>query len=283
MGLGDKLMSIGDAWAIYQSAPTAGKVAIGVNGNLDNEATFLEQGLDFLARTPAEVTAHTRWVNSVPGRRPYHDHLAMQAEARRRGLDPSPRKLVFRLGHVLFNMDYKVKPAPLRQGLDADERARMRALTPHGLVLIEPHIKANAPPSKRWPFERFAAVATELQRAGHAVMQVGQPEQGVLPGVEVLKTKSFRDVLPALGAARLYIGPEGGLHHASAGMNTPGVIIFGGFTPPSITGYDIHVNLTGGAQSFCGTKSALCPHCVEHMSRISADEVVAHALNILQA
>jgi ADP-heptose:LPS heptosyltransferase len=100
-----------------------------------------------------------------------------------------------------------------------------------------------------------------------------------LAGVEQLETRSFRDVLAVLANASLYIGGEGGLHHGAAAVSIPAVVIFGGFIPPSVTGYATHANLTGGAEA-CGSLKP-CAHCRKAMAAISIDDVYGAAMNKL--
>jgi ADP-heptose:LPS heptosyltransferase len=97
-----------------------------------------------------------------------------------------------------------------------------------------------------------------------------------LSGVRQVHSRGIRQGLAYLAQARLYIGPEGGLHHAAAALNIPGVVLFGGFIPPQITGYIIHANLTGGDTEACGILGR-CLHCKQAMQRITVDEVLAHA------
>jgi hypothetical protein len=48
-------------------------------------------------------------------------------------------------------------------------------------------------------------------------------------------------------------------------------VLFGGFIPPQVTGYDLHTNLTGGAEA-CGHVEP-CKHCQRAMANISVDQV----------
>jgi ADP-heptose:LPS heptosyltransferase len=83
-----------------------------------------------------------------------------------------------------------------------------------------------------------------------------------------------------LARAKLYIGAEGGLHHAAAALGVPAVVLFGGFIPPLVTGYETHINLTGGAQEACGSLKP-CDHCRKAMDAISVEEVAAAARTII--
>lgn len=287
MGYGDHLMAIGAASRQHRLDAQRRPVAIGDGKRVDSPYPELHHGLDFLA-TQAVVDSGrpVTWHISYKGHRPYHDHAAMAAVWAKRhpwqrrvlGLPPT-NKLSARLGLCLCHPLHRAVPAPLV--LDAREEAIRREWSRRPFVVIEPHIKGKAAPSKRWPLERFAAVAQSL-RSEVAVYQAGAPDSASIEGVRRLPTGRFRDVLPYLAAARLYIGPEGGLHHASAAMGTPAVVIFGGYVPPAVTGYDFHVNLTGGAEA-CGIRRGVCPHCVAAMDRISVEQVLGAARRLLAA
>ena len=96
----------------------------------------------------------------------------------------------------------------------------------------------------------------------------------MLADVDVIETPDFRHALAVLGLAALYIGPEGGMHHGSAAMGTPAVVIFGGFNTPRSTGYAWHENIAVGEP--CGSIEA-CWHCKAAMESISVDRVLEGA------
>jgi len=150
-----------------------------------------------------------------------------------------------------------------------------------GFVLIEPNVprEKSVAPNKDWGFAKYQKVADALLRDGHRVAQFAHG-RSKLSGVEVLSTKSFRNALAILQNASLYIGPEGGLHHGAAAVGVPGVVLFGGFIPPEVTGYEEHTNLTGGAVA-CGS-ICMCHHCLAAMKKISVDEVLEAARGYLR-
>ena len=94
-------------------------------------------------------------------------------------------------------------------------------------------------------------------------------------GVTTIEFHQFREAIATMSLARLYIGPEGGLHHAAAALGVDAIVIMGGFIPPSVIGYPDHINLTGGALDACGNTEP-CVHCRNAMSRISVDEVFSY-------
>jgi hypothetical protein len=153
-----------------------------------------------------------------------------------------------------------------------------------GHVVIEPSVPSfkTCAPNKQWPVERYDDVARLLMIEGYSIMQFSHmTTRHNIPGARQVVTKSFRQAISALGNSLLYIGAEGGMHHGAAAMNIPAVVLFGGFVPPAVTGYDSHTNLTGGAEFACGS-FRYCEHCIAAMKAISVDEVVTAALEHLR-
>ena len=63
----------------------------------------------------------------------------------------------------------------------------------------------------------------------------------------------------------LFVGTEGGMHHAAAATNRDALVIFGGHISPKITGYENHKNLYVNLDmSPCGEKNK-CKHREECM------------------
>lgn len=181
--------------------------------------------------------------------------------------------------HWVWN--YKFKAIPGEMFFSADEIAFAKRFA-EGFILIEP----NVPPEKKhavnkqWPVDRYETVAREFVSAGYRVAQFGYPAARYrLQNATLIKTPSFRHALAVLARARLAILPEGGLHHGAAAVGVNAVVLFGGFIPPQVTGYDLHVNLTGGAEA-CGMLRP-CEHCKAAMAAIGTDEVLAAANGML--
>lgn len=256
MGLGDQLLGAGmarDAWNSRQR-----KVAFGDGRRIiwDHNSETIFQGNPNIARPGEEHRKDLEWVAYYKGHRIYNrdDRL------RRRWI---------------WNRDFRAKPGEIY--LTAGEKmAGKRA--GEGFILVEPHVEGwkSVAPNKDWGAARYQAVADRLIADGHRLVQFGYDKGGApLKGVEVVQTKSFRDALAVMSNAALYLGPEGGLHHGAAAVGVRGVVIFGGFIPPEVTGYETHANLTGGAEA-CGSYKP-CAHCRAAMDKISVEEVHAAA------
>lgn len=284
MSLGDSLMAIGHAWQRHLADPLHRPVAIGDGKSIEIPPADLSLGLDFLAtQQQLDSGMDLNWVISFRGHRDYIDHEAMHFAVQRcwwlRNFGGLKSKSdVGKLGRFIFNRQYRAAPAPIR--LTPAEQAITDAWERHPFVVIEPFTKPGAPPGKQWPIDRFAELVDRLKRFIR-VYQLSAPESPTLPGLERLPSPSFRESMAYLKAARLYIGPEGGLHHAAAAMGTPAVVLFGGYVPVEVTGYDFHVNLTGGSPYACGIQRGVCRHCQQAMDNITVIEVEQHARRLL--
>jgi ADP-heptose:LPS heptosyltransferase len=86
---------------------------------------------------------------------------------------------------------------------------------------------------------------------------------------------NFRVACAIMKYCNLYLGPEGGFAHAAAALSKPGVVIYGGWIPPQIIGYDFHENLYVDIEgSPCGIRDRECDHCKKCMDLITVDNVI---------
>jgi len=123
---------------------------------------------------------------------------------------------------------------------DADRREAARladalGLAPERTIFVHPGARL---PSRRWPVERFAAVAGTLGRQGWPIAVTGgEEERGLAAGVvQALGGRAFdlsgRTSLTVLAAlverARLLICNDTGISHVAAALRTPSVVIASG-------------------------------------------------------
>lgn len=198
------------------------------------------------------------WVDHYKGRRKYN-------------------KLVN--GRWVWNLDFR--PTPGEFFFDEQETNVAKAFKP-GFVVIEPNVPwhKSVAPNKDWGEGKYEEVARRLILQGVDVIQFKHKNsRRIIQQAAIVELPKFRHVISALSQAALYIGPEGGMHHASAAVGVPAVVLFGGFIPPAVTGYEGHVNLTGGAEA-CGHIEK-CDHCKRAMSNISVDEVKDAAMRMI--
>ncbi|MER7555571.1 glycosyltransferase family 9 protein [Nocardioides sp. NPDC126508] len=110
-------------------------------------------------------------------------------------------------------------------------------------ILVHP---GAASASRRWPPDRFAAVATRMTLTGAPVLVTGSPAEHDLAeevrsraGLPATANKAGNTDLIRLaalvGAARLLISGDTGIAHLASALATPSVVLFGP-TPPSVWG-----------------------------------------------
>lgn len=182
-------------------------------------------------------------------------------------------------GRWIWNMEWRCVPGEVYL-THGEVSAGLRK--GRGFVVMEPNVvrwKGSAA-NKDWGALNYQAVADRLIAAGQKVVQFVTDGSPLLAGVKQIRTQTFREAVAILKNASAYVGAEGGMHHAAAAMKVPGVVLFGGFIPPSVTGYDLHANLAG-SDVFCGSFSA-CQHCREAMAAISIDRVFDAAMEKLR-
>ena len=121
-----------------------------------------------------------------------------------------------------------------------------------GTVVPGDHIVLHpgaASGSRRWPVERWSAVARALVAAGHPVVLTGgaaeapltaaiaaagagHPSQGSAPGITDLAGALDLDGLAAtVGAARLLVCGDTGVAHLATALGTASVLLFGPVSP----------------------------------------------------
>ncbi|RZT77591.1 ADP-heptose:LPS heptosyltransferase [Micromonospora violae] len=110
---------------------------------------------------------------------------------------------------------------------------------PSGATLLHPGSKI---PAKRWPAERFAALARSLTDQGHRVLLTGSTDERALAARvadaagltsdAVLAGRTGLGALAALVAdARLVVSGDTGVAHLATGYGTPSVVLFGPVPP----------------------------------------------------
>lgn len=254
MGSGDQLMGSGMA----KGAKARGeRVAFGNGVSIlwDQHSAEVFRGNPNIAPPGHEHHPDIIWIPYYKGHRLYNSH------------DKAGDRWI-------WNLDFHAVPGEIF--LDKAERTAGSRYG-SGFVLIENQTVKwkSVAPNKDWGRENYQSVADMLRGAGHRVVQFVYDDSKPLAGVEQLRTTSFRDALAVMANAALYIGPEGGSHHGAAAVGIPAVVLFGGFIPPSVTGYATHANMTGGVEA-CGSLHA-CPHCKAAMAAISVDDVFEEA------
>lgn len=248
MGFGDQLIGSG----LARGARARGKrIAFGDGKRIlwDKNSEIIFRGNPNIAPPGHEGAPDLEWIPFYKGHRIYNRQ------------DPFSKRWV-------WNRDFH--PTPGELFFDAIERRAGQRYASR-FIIVEPNIEQwkSVAPNKDWGRAKYQEIVDRFNAEGWRVAQFAYGP--MLSGVESFRSKNFRDALSILSNAALYIGPEGGLHHGAAAVGINAVVLFGGFIPPSVTGYPNHANLTGGADA-CGSLNP-CAHCKKAMAAISVDDV----------
>lgn len=227
MGWGDDLMAAGEARRLHRE--TGGMVAIVAGPGGRPLSSPLWRGIDYIAKEGDTATSH---IVDSPAHRRYR-------------LEANDLRSIWR----------EYQPVPAELSFTDEERRFAEHISP-GFVVIEPHIKRDrvGALNRDWGWRRFERLVART-KADVRWVQLGPARLQNLPGVTRITTDSFRKACAVLAKAAAYVGPEGGLHHASAALGVPAVVIFGGYVSPKVTGYKDHTNLFAGNGLGCGTHS----------------------------
>lgn len=279
MGYGDTLMALGDARKRWLEDGVHSAIGDGI---ALTDLQGLDVGLPYIIRSQEEaLMPGTSWIMSKPGLRPYINYAAMRSAAKAHGfIINKPSKLVSRLGRYIWNTAYKASPAEIvftDAELELVDSWQQRG----PFVVVEPFIKESAPTSKQFPIEKMKEIVKTLSEEVSVFQISPMNRPSLYDGIARINARSFRETLAYMRASSLYIGPEGGLHHGAAAVGTRAVVLFGGYIPPSVTGYDFHINLTGGTSRFCGVKHN-CRHCASAFSNIRPADVIKEARTQLE-
>lgn len=122
-------------------------------------------------------------------------------------------------------------------------------LTGYGPMLEPPYVllaPAAAPhrPAKRWPAERFGAIARVLQAGGQRPVVVGVKDDaslaaticGLCPGaLDLTGRTSLLELAGVAARAALAIGNDTGPMHLAAAAGCPCIVLFSGDSDPALT------------------------------------------------
>lgn len=128
--------------------------------------------------------------------------------------------------------------------------------------------------NKNWGAEKFVRLA-ELLSPSFSLVQLGVADDPPLPVQLNLSGKlSVRQTFRALAQCAGFVGLEGFLMHAATAMNVPSVIVYGGFTAPWQTGYELNTNLYNPVPCAPCWLESRCPYDKKCMEEITPAQVV---------
>ncbi|HST49935.1 glycosyltransferase family 9 protein [Jatrophihabitans sp.] len=133
----------------------------------------------------------------------------------------------------------EVLPVPDGKATGTPQAVHCMRLPPTGMpearTVVHPGAAAG---SRRWPADRFAAVAAALRRQGHPVVVTGGPAERELArtvanaaGVPVLTNLTLLELVSLVGRARLVVCGDTGVAHVASNYGIPSVVLFGPVSP----------------------------------------------------
>ena len=274
MGFGDELMATGIAKIEKQKFPDR-QIVIG-----SLEKKIVTQSVIFLNNPniiidPKKIDGKklVYFVNSYPGNRP---HINWQKTV---------------VGKNSWNYNFKPTPGELYFSSDEISLAtkviqdseiywkKNKNFKHKGIIFIETtSSKIDNPQlgfkhvNKDWGSENWLSLIEKLKKDYLIIQSIHSKSKKYK---DIFNFNSdFRQACAVMKFCNLYVGPEGGFGHAAAALTKPAVIIFGGWIPPQVTGYDFHDNIYIDIEgSPCGIFSHECKHCKECMSKITVNMV----------
>ncbi len=106
---------------------------------------------------------------------------------------------------------------------------------PSGRTIVHCGAKAG---SRRWPADRFAAVAAILATQGHDVVITGSGDEAATAhaiaaeaGVRAATSLSLAELLALVARARLVVSGDTGVAHVASNYRVPSVVLFGPVSP----------------------------------------------------
>jgi hypothetical protein len=238
MGLGDWLMASGDAKEANERTGKKVKLGDGVRMSWDGQV-FVNN-----PRMASNSDTDVVWVKNYQGHRPYLKGT--------------------KNGRLLFNDDYKPRVGEVyfsqleKKNIDKIDK---------DYIVVEPNVKRVYAHTVNKAWHGWE----ELFKHDLPWLQLG--DISVKRYTKWKETNTFREALQVLSKAKLFVGTDGGLHHAAAALGIPSVVIWTGFTSPRHLGYDNHRNIHDGSEP-CGTYDSVCQHCLLKSKAISVEQVL---------
>jgi hypothetical protein len=238
MGLGDWLMASGDAKEANER--TGKKVKLGDGVRMSWDGQVFANNPRMASNSDTDVV----WVKNYQGHRPYLKGT--------------------KNGRLLFNDDYKPRVGEVYfNQLEKKNIAKIDK----DYIIVEPNVKRVYAHTVNKAWHGWE----ELFKHDLPWLQLG--DVTVKRYTKWKETTTFREALQVLSKAKLFVGTDGGLHHAAAALGIPSVVIWTGFTSPRHLGYDTHRNIHDGSDP-CGTYTSVCEHCLLKSKAITVEQVL---------
>jgi ADP-heptose:LPS heptosyltransferase len=181
-------------------------------------------------------------------------------------------------------------PLPLGEGQGEGIASAPGALKTNCFAVLHPGAGARR---KRWPAERYAALAERLARRGLTTAVTSGPadedavaslQAALSQPIQVLAGLELRDLAAILGRASLVVGNDSGVTHLAALTGAPTLALFGPFDPAYWAPIGPHVAVLDPGRDCAHRQDPRdgCREC-DHLARLEVDEVWAACETLLAA
>jgi ADP-heptose:LPS heptosyltransferase len=178
---------------------------------------------------------------------------------------PPPRKHVLKIICERLGLENPVLRTYYYPTLE--ERMKARSIRPPSsrpLVVVHPFSGFFAARSKQWDFRHWKRYLELLPPEVETVRFCGAEEPATptdRPNHREMVNMDLRLTAALLETADAFVGQESGLAHLATALGVPSVVIFTGFVPPDVFGYEANVNLAPDLPyAPCWEKDG-CPPC----------------------
>jgi ADP-heptose:LPS heptosyltransferase len=166
--------------------------------------------------------------------------------------------------------------------IDAALVVRYRAAwqnLPHPHLAVVRRANSQRTPNKNWPDGAWDSLIQSLGRRA-TVIELGEAGDPVDAGaatnfINLRGRTSVEELVAAIAAADLYVGPMSGPAHIAAAAGTPAVVIYGGYEPPAYTAYPRRVGLAAQVPCSPCWLTTPCPYDRKCLTAISPATVEA--------
>lgn len=152
------------------------------------------------------------------------------------------------------------------------------ASLPRPIVVVN-QLASTWTPNKNWPQENWEIAISLMLRFG-SVVEIGTPQNSTPSEsranyVDLRGKTPIAELTAVLAIANAHVGPISGPVHLAAAVNTPSVVIYGGFEGPVCTNYPGNINLTSSPPCSPCWLLTECPHQRACLSSITPEQVVS--------
>ena len=268
MGLGDAIMATGEVEAIRKLKPNA-KFVIG-DGIRSYWNEVFDNNPHIIRGSETNKYEEVIWIDNYEGNRPYRNYGKKYPEDKYNWKDKyTPKK-----GKIYFTKDeIELSNLFIKQ--------IRKKIGKKKLIYLESNVKKRLGfENRNWGEDRWLKVVSELNTK-YEFLEITYGLRKPIDGTINIHGLNFRTSVAVLSKCDLFLGFEGGMHHAAAATSRKSVVLFGGHISPEITGYSQHSNIYSNIKgSPCGSKYS-CDHCKECLSLITPNRVIKEIIKLL--